>query len=66
MAVVFGIVTLGSLWQHFFQHFLAEPTVHTNIHVHNMLYLSKYQKGVYYSGIKLFNNLPPTIKNKRK
>jgi hypothetical protein len=25
--------------------------------------LSKYQKGVYYSGIKLFNNLPPNIKS---
>jgi hypothetical protein len=24
--------------------------------------LSKYQKGVYCTGIKLFNNLPPTIK----
>jgi hypothetical protein len=23
--------------------------------------LSKYQKGVYCAGIKLFNNLPPTI-----
>jgi hypothetical protein len=23
--------------------------------------LTKYQKGVYYTGIKLFNNLPPTI-----
>jgi hypothetical protein len=25
--------------------------------------LSKYQKGVYYSGIKIFNNLPPNVKN---
>jgi hypothetical protein len=25
--------------------------------------LSNYQKGVYYTGIKLFNNLPPTIKS---
>jgi hypothetical protein len=25
--------------------------------------LSKYQKGVYYSGIKLFNKLPPNIKS---
>jgi hypothetical protein len=25
--------------------------------------LIKYQKGVYYTGIKLFNNLPPTIKS---
>jgi hypothetical protein len=25
--------------------------------------LTKYQKGVYYTGIKLFNNLPPTIKS---
>jgi hypothetical protein len=24
--------------------------------------LSKYQKGVYYSGIKVFNHLPPNIK----
>jgi hypothetical protein len=25
--------------------------------------LIKYQKGAYYTGIKLFNNLPPTIKS---
>jgi hypothetical protein len=25
--------------------------------------LTKYQKGAYYTGIKLFNNLPPTIKS---
>jgi hypothetical protein len=25
--------------------------------------LTKYQKGVYYTGIKLFNNLPPKIKS---
>jgi hypothetical protein len=25
--------------------------------------LTKYQKGVYYTGTKLFNNLPPTIKS---
>jgi hypothetical protein len=25
--------------------------------------LTKYQKGGYYIGIKLFNNLPPTIKS---
>jgi hypothetical protein len=25
--------------------------------------LSKYKKGVYYSGIKIFNNLPPNVKN---
>jgi hypothetical protein len=25
--------------------------------------LTKYQNGVYYIGIKLFNNLPPTIKS---
>jgi hypothetical protein len=25
--------------------------------------LTKYQKGAYYIGIKLFNNLPPTIKS---
>jgi hypothetical protein len=24
---------------------------------------TKHQKGVYYTGIKLFNNLPPTIKS---
>jgi hypothetical protein len=33
-----------------------------NLHVPNTN-LSKYQKGVYYTGIKLFNNLPPTIKS---
>jgi hypothetical protein len=33
-----------------------------NIHVPNSN-LSKYQKGVYYSGIKIFNNLPPNVKN---
>jgi hypothetical protein len=33
-----------------------------NLHVPNTN-LSNYQKGVYYSGIKLFNNLPPTIKS---
>jgi hypothetical protein len=33
-----------------------------NLHVPNTN-LSKYQKGVYYSGIKLFNNLPPSIKS---
>jgi hypothetical protein len=31
-----------------------------NIHVPNTN-LRKYQKGVYYTGIKLFSNLPPTI-----
>jgi hypothetical protein len=25
--------------------------------------LTTYQKGVYYSGIKIYNHLPPTIKN---
>jgi hypothetical protein len=25
--------------------------------------LTKYQKGVYYIGIKLFNNVPPTIRS---
>jgi hypothetical protein len=25
--------------------------------------LTKYKKEVYYTGIKLFNNLPPTIKS---
>jgi hypothetical protein len=25
--------------------------------------LTKHQKGAYYTGIKLFNNLPPTIKS---
>jgi hypothetical protein len=25
--------------------------------------LTKYQKGAYYTGIKLFSNLPPTIKS---
>jgi hypothetical protein len=34
-----------------------------NLHVLNTN-LSKYQKGVYYTGIKLFNNLPPTIKSR--
>jgi hypothetical protein len=33
-----------------------------NLHVPNTN-LSKYQKGVYYSGIKLFNNLPPSIQS---
>jgi hypothetical protein len=33
-----------------------------NLHVPNTN-LSKYQKGVYYSGIMLFNNLAHTIKN---
>jgi hypothetical protein len=34
-----------------------------NLHVPNTN-LTKYRKGVYYSGIKLFNNLPPpTIKS---
>jgi hypothetical protein len=33
-----------------------------NRHVPN-INISKYQKGVYYSGIKLFNNIPPTIKS---
>jgi hypothetical protein len=33
-----------------------------NLHVPNTD-LSKYQKGVHYSGIKLFNNLPPTTKS---
>jgi hypothetical protein len=33
-----------------------------NLHVPNTN-LSKYQKGVYYSGIKLFSNLPLTIKS---
>jgi hypothetical protein len=33
-----------------------------NLHVPNTN-LSKYQKEVYYFGIKLFNNLPPTIKS---
>jgi hypothetical protein len=25
--------------------------------------MTKFQKGVYYSGIKIFNNLPPNIKD---
>jgi hypothetical protein len=33
-----------------------------NLHVPNTN-LNKYQKEVYYSGIKLFNNLPPYIKS---
>jgi hypothetical protein len=33
-----------------------------NLHVPNSN-LSKYQKGVYYYGIKLFNNIPPNVKN---
>jgi hypothetical protein len=33
-----------------------------NLHAPNTN-LNKYQNGVYYSGIKLFNNLPPYIKN---
>jgi hypothetical protein len=49
--------------------FQTNPNIHNintryryNLHVSNTN-LSKYQKGVYYSGIKLFNNLPPTIKS---
>jgi hypothetical protein len=33
-----------------------------NLHVPNSN-LIKYQKGVYYSGIKIFNNLSPNVKN---
>jgi hypothetical protein len=33
-----------------------------NLHVPNSNF-SKYQKEVYYSGIKLFNNLPTNVKN---
>jgi hypothetical protein len=33
-----------------------------NLHVSNTN-LSRYQKGVYYTAIKLFNSLPPTIKS---
>jgi hypothetical protein len=33
-----------------------------NLHLPNTN-LSKYQKSVYYTRIKLFNNLPPTIKS---
>jgi hypothetical protein len=33
-----------------------------NLHVPNTN-LSKYQKGVYYTGIKLFNNPPPANKS---
>jgi hypothetical protein len=33
-----------------------------NLHVLNAN-LNKYQKGVYYSGIKLFNKLPPNIQS---
>jgi hypothetical protein len=36
--------------------------IKTNLHppIANM---TKFQKGVYYSGIKIFNNLPPNIKD---
>jgi hypothetical protein len=33
-----------------------------DLHVSNMN-LTKYRKGVYYTGIKLFNNLPSTIRS---
>jgi hypothetical protein len=33
-----------------------------DLHMPNMKF-TKYQKGVNYTGIKLFNNLPPTIKS---
>jgi hypothetical protein len=49
--------------------FQTNPDIHNintryryNLHVPNTN-LSKYQKGVYYTGIKLFSNLPPTIKS---
>jgi hypothetical protein len=33
-----------------------------NLHMQNTN-ISKYQKGIYCTGIKLFNNLPPTIRS---
>jgi hypothetical protein len=50
-------------------HFSPNSHIHTiNTRHNNNLYvpaanLTLYQKGVYYSGIKIFNHLPTTIKN---
>jgi hypothetical protein len=33
------------------------------IYIHHQLKVTKYQKGAYYSGIKIFNHSPQTIKN---
>jgi hypothetical protein len=49
--------------------FLANSEIHgINTRQHNNLHqplsnLTKYQKGIYYSGLKVYNNLPPHIKD---
>ena len=51
------------------EEFTSHSEVHSiNTHHRSDLYppsikLTKYQKGVYYSGIKIFNHLPQNIKN---
>jgi hypothetical protein len=51
------------------EEFTSNSDVHSiNTHHWSDLYplsikLTKYQKGVYYSGIKIFNHLPQNIKN---
>jgi hypothetical protein len=52
---------------------MEEFQINSNIHSISTRYrynlpvpntnLSKYQKGVYWSGMKLFSNLPPSIKS---
>jgi hypothetical protein len=73
----FNILLLASKFLLSLSSFVADntETFQTNSDIHNIstryrynlhvpkTNLSKYQKGVYYSGIKLFNNLPPTIKS---
>jgi hypothetical protein len=73
----FNILSLSSEFLLSLLSFVVDniETFQTNSDIHNIstryrynLYvpntnLSKYQKGVYYSGIKLFSNLPCTIKS---
>ena len=49
------------VWKHFFFHFfpLYNPT---DLYVPTTN-LTTYQKGVYYSGIKIYNHLPTAIKD---
>jgi hypothetical protein len=49
--------------------FIVNPEIHcvdtrqhTNFH-HPTSNLTKYQKGIYYSGVRVYNNLPPHIKD---
>jgi hypothetical protein len=35
---------------------------HTNFH-QRTTNLTKYQKGIYYSGVQVYNNLPPRVKD---